>query len=283
MDNPTESMDHNLSMEHNLSNQTVADEDVLPDVTYVQSRIANVVFIGPPHAGDGEWVMIDAGMAGTEQQLLRRIEERFERSRPGCIILTHGHFDHVGTLIPLAHRFDVPVYAHPLELPYLTGRKDYRPPDPTVGGGMVSYLSVFFPRRGLDLGDAVRALPPNGEVPHLPEWRWIHTPGHTEGHISLFRERDRALVAGDAFTTVKQESLYAVLSQKREIHGPPAYFTTDWQQAKASVRTLQALKPAWAVTGHGRPMFGTELDESLERLAADFDWMAKPDAGKYVH
>ena len=55
-------------------------------------------------------------------------------------------------------------------------------------------------------------LPSDGTVPHLPDFKWIHTPGHTPGHISLFREKDQALIVGDAFVTVKQEYLYKVLT-----------------------------------------------------------------------
>jgi glyoxylase-like metal-dependent hydrolase (beta-lactamase superfamily II) len=62
-------------------------------------------------------------------------------------------------------------------------------------------------------------------VPGAPGWRWIPTPGHSPGHISLLRDSDRTIVAGDAFTTTKQESLVAALTQRAEIHGPPMYFT----------------------------------------------------------
>lgn len=76
----------------------------------------------------------------------------------------------------------------------------------------------------------------------MPGFRWIHTPGHTLGHISLFRDEDRALIVGDAFVTVKQESLYKVLIQKKEISGPPRYFTTDWLAAWDSVKKITSTK-----------------------------------------
>jgi glyoxylase-like metal-dependent hydrolase (beta-lactamase superfamily II) len=116
----------------------------------------------------------------------------------------------------------------------------------------------------------------------MPEWQWIHTPGHTPGHISLFRKSDGILIAGDAITTVKQESLLSVLTQKQELNGPPAYFTTDWNKAEESVRTLQQLKPTLAITSHGAPMRGEELKAALEDLSANFHEEAVPEQGRYV-
>ena len=51
---------------------------------------------------------------------------------PEAIVLTHGHFDHAGSALQLAEYWDVPIYAHRLEMPYLTGKADYPPPDPTI-------------------------------------------------------------------------------------------------------------------------------------------------------
>ncbi len=113
-------------------------------------------------------------------------------------------------------------------------------------------------------------------------WRWIATPGHTPGHISLFRDADRLLIAGDAFTTTEQESAIAVLNQSKEIHGPPKYFTSEWLQAWESVKRLEALKPSTAITGHGLPMSGEQLARQLEELAANFDTLAIPREGRYV-
>ena len=160
--------------------------------------------------------------------------------RPSAIVLTHGHFDHVGALNALRETWDVPIYCHVEELPYVTGARAYPPPDPSVGGGVMARLATLYPRQPIDLGGQVRALPSDGTVPTLPAWRWIHTPGHTAGHVSLFREADRTLIVGDAFCTTKQESLLAVASQRPELHGPPAYFTTDWDAARDSVERLAA-------------------------------------------
>jgi glyoxylase-like metal-dependent hydrolase (beta-lactamase superfamily II) len=129
----------------------------------------------------------------------------------------------------------------------------------------------------------VRELPADGSIPVLPGWRAVHTPGHTAGHVSLFREIDRTLIAGDAFCTTKQESFFAaVATQKPELHGPPAYFTTDWDAARESVERLAALHPAFMAPGHGQPMAGDETARALSDLAARFDEVARPERGRYV-
>ncbi|MFC4076783.1 MBL fold metallo-hydrolase [Salinithrix halophila] len=250
------------------------------DVLCKRLFIANVCMIGE---SGGTWTLVDAGLSRTAAEIIRTAEERFGKGcRPQAIILTHGHFDHVGALETLMRYWDVPVYAHERELPYLTGQSDYLPPDSSVGGGLMARMAPLYPYRGIDLGRRVQSLPPDGSLPTLLGWRWVHTPGHTEGHIALFRDEDRVLIAGDAFTTVKQESAWAVVTQRREVHGPPAYFTSDWEEAGRSVKKLYGLKPLAVATGHGIPMHGGELLRQLGRLAVNFDQLAVPDQGRYV-
>jgi glyoxylase-like metal-dependent hydrolase (beta-lactamase superfamily II) len=197
-------------------------------------------------------------------------------------VLTHGHFDHVGALPELAEKWNVPIYAHSLEHPYLNGSESYPPPDPTVGGGLMSTLSRFYPRGPIDVSPWLAELPANNRIPHMPDWQWVHTPGHTRGHISLWRQADRTMIVGDAFITTAQESAYAVMTQKSEIHGPPMYYTPDWENARASVERLAGLEPEVVVTGHGPPMHGPALREALHTLAREFDRLAIPKQGRYV-
>ena len=256
-------------------------EEIAPGVSRVAHRIVNSYIV--TDANEGAWVLVDAGLPTSARRIIKVAEQRFGRgARPAAIVLTHGHFDHVGSLRRLLERWDVPVFAHRLELPYLTGKSDYPPPDPRVGGGMMACMSRLFPRKGINLGDRVQALPSDGSVPHLAQWRWLHTPGHSPGHISLLRDSDRTLIAGDAFVTVKQESVLAVLTQIQAINGPPSYFTIDWGAAQRSVQALNDWAPQVAATGHGVPMSGPQLIEQLDALAEDFYEIAVPDRGRYV-
>lgn len=245
-------------------------------------QIVNVCFVRISEK-PGDWVLVDAGMPKSAEKIMDAAEELIgENARPKAIILTHGHFDHVGAIIDLVEHWQVPVYAHTLEMPFLTGQQDYPKPDASVEGGLVAKMSPTFPHEGIDLDTHIQPFPEDGNVPHMEGWIWIHTPGHTPGHVSLFRESDRVLIAGDAFVTVKQESLYSVLTQEQEISGPPRYLTTDWDSARTSVQKLEALQPDVAITGHGIPMAAAVLRESLAKLVNDFDEIAVPDHGKYV-
>src|SRR3954463_15161066 len=240
--------------------------EVARDLALQRLAIVNVAYYGIPDSPSGKWVLIDAGLIGTAGMISRAAGKRFgAASRPAAIILTHGHFDHVGALEDLAEKWDVPVYAHEMELPYLDGRTSYPPPDPTVGGGLMAALSTFFPRGPIDIGSRLKTLPADGGVPGMPGWRWIPTPGHTPGHVSLWREADRTVIAGDAFITTRQESAYAVLMQVPEPPRPPMYSPPDWGAAMASVRRLAALEPELALTGHGPALSGPELRAALHR------------------
>ena len=252
--------------------------EVAPGVIGLRTLFVNVAYIS---LSPTEWILVDAGLGMFAGSILKTATDRFGVP-PLAIILTHGHFDHVGTLKELLEEWKVSVYAHPLELPYLTGQRDYPAPDPSVGGGLMAVISPLYPHRSIDLGSSVLPLPADGSVPGMSDWRWIHTPGHSPGHISLFREQDRVLVSGDAFITVKQESALAVVTQHQEIHGPPMYFTTDWAEAEASVRTLAQLNPSSVLTGHGLPMDGRALSEQLTKLSEHFKEMAVPEQGKFV-
>jgi glyoxylase-like metal-dependent hydrolase (beta-lactamase superfamily II) len=254
--------------------------NLLPDLAYQRLAIVNVIFIGEPGA---DWVLVDAGIPGMAGRITAAAEARYGKgSRPKAIVLTHGHSDHVGSLVTLAEQWDVPIYAHELEKAYLDGTASYPPPDPMVGGGVMSFLSVLFPRGPIDVSRWLRILPTNLTVPPLPAWRWEHVPGHTPGQIALWRESDRSLIAADAFITTAQESAYSVALQIAELHGPPMYYTQDWVASRQSVQRLAGLEPETAITGHGPALHGAQLRAALHQLANEFDRVAVPSRGKYL-
>src|SRR6185312_4189658 len=232
-----------------------------------------------------DWVLVDAGLPRSAGRIIKMAADLFGENKPPiAIVLTHGHFDHTGALTELLKTWDVPVYAHRLELPYLTGRSGYPPADPSAGGGLMTLSSFMFPTRPIDIADRLVVLDEhvNNHIPVLPGWRFVPTPGHAPGHISLFHEKHHVLIAGDAFVTTKMESALAVARQKRVVSGPPKFLTYDWDASKTSVQKLMMLEPKVAATGHGKPMQGEKLRDQLRQLVDAFEDEAVPSHGRYV-
>jgi glyoxylase-like metal-dependent hydrolase (beta-lactamase superfamily II) len=260
------------------SDDVVPLKAVAPGVSGLRVLLSNVFAL----TGETGWTLIDAGLNGSAGRIRRWASKHFGDVAPQSIVLTHAHFDHVGAIDGLLESWSVPVYAHRDELPYLTGERSYPPPDTSVGGGLMARMATLYPRGPIDLGNRVRELPDDGAIPALLGWRWIPTPGHTAGHVSFFRDADHTLIVGDAFCTTKPESFLSVATQKPVLHGPPAYFTTDWDAARESVRRLAALRPIVIAPGHGQPMAGEDSLRALHRLAEEFDEIVRPERGRYV-
>jgi glyoxylase-like metal-dependent hydrolase (beta-lactamase superfamily II) len=261
-------------------------KEIAPGIAWVPTSFVNSYLVGEP---GGPWVLIDTGLPGFAATIKAAVAQRFgPGARPEAILLTHGHFDHAGNAWPLAEEWDVPVYAHRLELPYLTGRSDYPPPDPTVGG-CIAQISRVLPHAGRDLGNHLRLLPADtgvgtgalesGPMPGLPGWRWLFTPGHAPGHVIFGREADRVLIAGDAIATFDMDSYVSMVTKKQELAVAGAPFISDWGLAAQSVAMLAELEPQLLACGHGIPIAGDSLPGDLLRFASHFP---VPAAGRYV-
>jgi len=257
-------------------NLVVPMEQIAPGLLGLTIGFVNV--FGVLHE-DRSWTLIDAGLPFSASHIKNWAQRAFGRP-PNAIILTHGHFDHVSAAKTLADDWDMPILAHPLEFPYLTGQDEYPPPNWMAGGGAMTLLSPMLPRGPIDLGRRLQGLPWDGSpmnVPELPKWTILHTPGHTPGHVSFFRKIDRTLLVGDAFCTTKPESFFqANILQHPELHGPPAYFTSDWNAAASSVEWLSKFDPVTVAPGHGKPLAGPSVAESLRQLATRFEEVATP-------
>jgi glyoxylase-like metal-dependent hydrolase (beta-lactamase superfamily II) len=182
-------------------------------------------------------------------------------------VLTHGHFDHAGSAGPLADFWGVPIYAPALELPFLTGEAHY-PAFDLSSPGFFTRIARFFPTSTVNLGARVRAFETTNAVPALPDWELIETPGHTPGHVALFRRSDAVLLAGDAVTTMNLDSMIGTVARRREVCRPPVPATSNWKAARRSVELLASLRPSVIGAGHGLPVQGAA--DALSYLAKSF-------------
>jgi glyoxylase-like metal-dependent hydrolase (beta-lactamase superfamily II) len=238
--------------------------EIAPGVAAVTTLIANAYLVGD----DASWILVDACAPGNERLIQRAAERRFGRgSRPDAILLTHGHFDHAGSAGPLADAWGVHIYAHSLELPYLTGQCCY-PPFDLRSPGFFTRIAKFFPTSTVNLGTRVRTLERNQAIPGLIDWETIETPGHTPGHVAFFRRSDAVLLAGDAVTTMNLDSFWDTATRRKQVCRPPVPATSNWKNARRSVELLASLRPSVIAAGHGLPMRDTA--DELSRLADNF-------------
>jgi len=238
--------------------------EIAPAIAVVPTLIANAYLVGD----SASWVLVDACTPGNESRIQRAAERRFGRgSRPCAILLTHGHFDHAGSAGQLADAWGVPIYAHSLELPYLTGQSRY-PPFDFSSPGFFTRIARFFPASTVNLGTRVGPLEPKEAIPGLPDWEMIETPGHTPGHMAFFRRGDAALLAGDAVTTMNLDSFFDTVARRKQVCRPPVPATSDWKNARRSVAVLASLRPSLLAAGHGVPM--RDAADELALLAENF-------------
>ncbi len=251
-------------------------QTIAPNVTHLNLLASNAYLVGEK---GGPWVVVDSGMPGNFEKIKAAAEEMYgSGARPDALILTHGHVDHYGSMLEMATYWDAPIYVHPLDLPYVTGRDTMPPLDPTVGG-FFAQIARFLPESATDLGPNVHTLPEDGTVPGMPGWEWLHTSGHTPGHVSLWRESDKTLLSADAVVTVNMDKATTMLTQKQDLYRPPTPGTYDWVATRKSLKSLARLKPQTVGAGHGVPMSGPEIAVLLESYAEDF---IAPLHGRYV-
>lgn len=249
--------------------------EVTSGVVRLPFLTVNAYLVGEP---GGPWAVVDTGMTNAFEAIVAAAAERYgKEARPAGIYLTHGHPDHVGSALALAVYWDVPIYVHTMEMPYLTGKSDYPPLDPTMGGP-TGLLARFLNAKAPDLSGYIQTLP-EGELPGMPGWEWVPTLGHSPGHVSYFRRAGRVLLAGDACGTIDMDHWDRIIKGRVILSHPASAFTPDWGNARKSMKRLAKLLPNIVACGHGVPMSGANVGPLLESVAEEF---IIPLKGRYV-
>jgi len=199
-------------------------------------------------AGD---VIVDAGT----RLAARRILAQVSGHPVSAHALTHAHPDHQGSSHELCQTLGIALWCGRDEVGAV---QSARPVGPAGGAGVVTSLA----QRGLG-GPAhpVGRVLQEGDA--VADFEVLETPGHAPGHIALWRERDRVLIAGDVLTNVN------VLTGVPGLHEPPAMLTPDPARNRQSARRLAALDPELVCFGHGPPL------RDPRRLAEFVDGLAR--------
>lgn len=186
--------------------------------------VANTYLLDTPQGP----LLVDSGMPNENRKLLGLLGE----VKPAALLLTHHHLDHVGGARMLWERFGLPIYAHPLDIPFITGEQR-RPPFPPIPwlGDWIANSAKPVPKE---------ALTPVEEGAVVMGWQVIHLPGHTPGQIGLLREG--VLIAADALRVGSRGPLVS-----------PAMVNHDTQEARRTVGKIARLEADTIFVGHGLP------------------------------
>jgi len=222
------------------------------------------------------WILVDAGWGSDGPRIQAAARSLLgPELAPSAILLTHAHPDHDGSAHELAEAWRCPVYAHPAEIPIATG--DFaamaRYAGPLDRWLILPVMRALGGRRreamlaGSSLSGFVQPLGAGGTIPGLEDWEWIHTPGHTPGHVAYVRARDRVVLSGDAIVTLEVNAWAGLLRQRQGLSGPPWYTTWDRQAAIASVIEIADLEPSVLAGGHGLPLSGPGTAAAVHAFA----------------
>jgi glyoxylase-like metal-dependent hydrolase (beta-lactamase superfamily II) len=210
-------------------------------------------------------ILIDTGLPGywnALQQLMQEAGVPYEKLT--AVIATHQDLDHIGSLPQVANgpAGRVKVYAHELDRPYIEGKLPLIKTNPTTMAPLLNRLPEEARQRALAVfehpprADVDAMLGDGEELPYCGGIRVVHTPGHTAGHISLYLQRSKILIAGDALICED-----GVLRE-------PVRATLDMEEAMRSVRKLAKLDIEAIVCYHGG-LCADNAGEQLRRLAAN--------------
>ena len=139
----------------------------------------NTYFYIDEHTKSG--FLIDPGaQAGIIYDTIRRNGWHIEK-----ILLTHGHFDHMGAAELLRERLGAPIYIYPSDGQYLT--------DPYLNLSANSGEAITVPHyEELYDGEIIRLKANSGFYLKV-----IHTPGHTPGSVTYYSDQEHAAFVGD--------------------------------------------------------------------------------------
>ena len=173
-------------------------------------------------------VLVDAGTPGAKKRILKQLAGHDVRTH----VVTHAHPDHFGASHAVCEALGLALWTGAVDADDIEAGRPKLPPTP-IGRVMMKAP----PPPGHPVA---RRLREGDDVGH--GFVVLDTPGHSLGHIALWREADRTLLLGDVFFNIRKPS------------SPPRILTMDPELNRTSMARLAELRPALTLFGHGAPL-----------------------------
>ncbi|WP_348519846.1 MBL fold metallo-hydrolase [Bacillus sp. 165] len=183
-----------------------------------------------------ELTVIDAALPYSYKEILKTAEQI--RKPITCIVLTHAHVDHIGSLDALKNVLpEAKVYISAREAKLMAHDRSLEAGEPQIPiRGDVSKKLQTRPDVLLQDGDQIGSL------------KAVCTPGHTPGSMAFLDIRNNSLITGDALQT---RGGLAVAGKINLTFPFPALGTWSKELSIDSARKLRGLSPSLLATGHG--------------------------------
>lgn len=179
-----------------------------------------------------------------------KIRRQLRGRQLAALALTHCHPDHQGVCKRLCRELRIPLACHEADVPLMEGSQPMQPDN-----FLVRYLGR------LVRGEPWRVERVLRDGDYVGDFRVVHTPGHTPGHVVYFRTGDRVAIAGDILSNM------SFWSFRPGLYPPPPFFSADPKQHLQSIVQLRDLRPRLVLFGHGPPFSRIEqLDSFVERM-----------------
>lgn len=239
--------------------KTEVEREVAPGIYRLGSRYVNWWALA---AEDGAVTLIDAGLPGHFEQLVRLLDTIGSSTDDvRAVLLTHADIDHIGVAERLRREAGATIYVHPDDEAAAVGEPRALPPEfaANMWRNWMQKTAAAYVRDGAfetQFPTEVRHLG-DGEVLDVPgRPRVVHCPGHTPGSCAFVIED--ILFSGDALVTVH------ALTGKPGPQLLPAFDNADDTEAVASLDVLQATGARLVLPGHGEPWTDGAADAAAD-------------------
>lgn len=204
-------------------------------------RVSNSYLI----QGD-EVILIDTGMPGNSGKIIDYLKKTLKHDPHDIktIVITHYHFDHVGSLDRLKKITGAQVAVHRADADYVSDKKTQE--GPAFLRIMIKLLKLTYRTKPVEAD----ILLDDGD--QIGDYQVIHTPGHTPGSICLYNPKNKVIFVGDNLR-----------HSEGKIEGPDPKLLPEPEQFKESIKKLADLDIEVILSGHTPPVT-TGASEKLE-------------------